>query len=74
MTIAFAVIIHQLLNNFEWTGGAQGTGERDYAPGYARLLASDRDFAAGTADLARMESDARWLADVLELPAVEGEA
>lgn len=58
----------------KWTGGAQGTGERDYAPGYARLLASDRDFAAGSADLARMESDARWLADVLELPAVEGEA
>ncbi len=24
VTIAFGVIIHQLLNNFEWTGGAQG--------------------------------------------------
>ena len=26
VTIAFGIIIHQLLNNFEWTGGANGLG------------------------------------------------
>jgi exodeoxyribonuclease V gamma subunit len=28
-----------------WTGGFGGTGERDYAPGYARLLAGEITFA-----------------------------
>ncbi|MEO8670241.1 MAG: exodeoxyribonuclease V subunit gamma [Tahibacter sp.] len=31
----------------KWNGGFFASGERDYAPGYARLLAGDRDFGAG---------------------------
>jgi exodeoxyribonuclease V gamma subunit len=29
----------------EWTGGDYALGERDYAPGYASLLAGERDFS-----------------------------
>ncbi|GAB3746884.1 exodeoxyribonuclease V subunit gamma [Lysobacter olei] len=56
----------------QWTGGSQSVGERDYAPGYARLLAGDRDFAVGSVDLTHLAHDAHWLADVLALPVAEG--
>ncbi len=36
-------------------------GERDYAPGYARILAGDVDFAAGSTELAELISSARQL-------------
>jgi len=31
----------------QWVGGEYQVGERDYAPGYAQLLAGERDFANG---------------------------
>lgn len=44
-----------------WTGGWNHTGERDYAPGYARLLAGEREFRAGTPDHELLERTAQHL-------------
>jgi exodeoxyribonuclease V gamma subunit len=45
-----------------WIAGHQGgIGERDYSPGYARLLAGDVEFAADTPELAALASTARQL-------------
>jgi exodeoxyribonuclease V gamma subunit len=38
-----------------------GTGERDYAPGYARVLGGDVEFAAGSPELADLVACARQL-------------
>lgn len=57
-----------------WEGGFN-TGERDYAPGYARLLAGEANFAAGQPDHAALRAQASRLAalidpiTLLELPA-----
>ncbi|PJK14455.1 exodeoxyribonuclease V subunit gamma [Lysobacteraceae bacterium NML07-0707] len=45
---------------------ARGNGERDYAPGYTRLLAGDEDFAEGSQALAELCDFARALAGQLE--------
>jgi hypothetical protein len=34
-----------------WIAGHGGIGERDYAPGYSRLLAGEVEFADGSAEL-----------------------
>ena len=58
-----------------WEGGSFATGERDYAPGYARLLAGEANFAAGHPDMPPCSALARRLAalidpsTLLELPA-----
>jgi exodeoxyribonuclease V gamma subunit len=44
-----------------WSGGRNHVGERDYAPGYARLLAGDRDFRADTPDRELLERTAQRL-------------
>ena len=47
----------------EWVGGDHHLGERDYAPGYARLLAGERDFSDmhDRAELARHAAHLRSL-------------
>jgi exodeoxyribonuclease V gamma subunit len=48
----------------EWSGGDYALGERDYAPGYAALLAGERDFAGGAdrdALLAHAEHLRAWI-------------
>lgn len=51
-----------------WLGGGRERkmAERDYAPGYARLLAGDRDFAAGV-DLRRLQDNALRLRALIDL-------
>lgn len=50
-----------------WLGsGDFSSGERDYAPGYARLLAGDRDFADGE-DLKELCANAEYLRGVIDL-------
>ncbi|MDO4710148.1 MAG: exodeoxyribonuclease V subunit gamma [Pseudomonadota bacterium] len=44
----------------------RGNGERDYAPGYTRLLAGDENFAEGSQALAELCDFARVLAGQLE--------
>lgn len=44
-----------------WTGGWNHVGERDYAPGYARLFAGDREFRADTPDRDLLERTAQRL-------------
>lgn len=52
-----------------WAGGF-GVGERDHAPGYARLLAGERTFA-GDADYAELRRNAAYLDELIRLgPAV----
>ncbi len=48
-----------------WEGGFN-TGERDYAPGYARLLAGEANFHAGQADHVALQSLARDLAVLID--------
>lgn len=56
-----------------WIGG-YGIGERDYAPGYARLLAGERDFADGV-DHAELRAHAVHLRALVRLgPAPAEEA
>jgi len=59
-----------------WEGvGTFATGERDYAPGYARLLAGEMSFEAGHPAHVALQSLARRLAalidpsNLLEVPA-----
>jgi exodeoxyribonuclease V gamma subunit len=51
-----------------WQGGYASTGERDYAPGYARLLAGDEDFASGTTAVAALTDHATRLHELITLP------
>ena len=53
-----------------WVGN-HATGERDYAPGYNRLLAGDVDFAEGSVELSELQSCARQLLDCISLTASE---
>ncbi len=48
-----------------WEGGF-GTGERDYAPGYARLLAGEMNFADGERDHADLQALAARLAQLID--------
>ncbi|HEX5304487.1 MAG TPA: exodeoxyribonuclease V subunit gamma, partial [Dyella sp.] len=48
-----------------WEGGFN-TGERDYAPGYARLLAGEMNFAAGQPHHAELQALAGRLAALIE--------
>jgi exodeoxyribonuclease V gamma subunit len=49
-----------------WIGGDHHVGERDYAPGYARLLAGERDFTAA-ADHAELHRQALRLREWIGL-------
>lgn len=55
-----------------WLGSDHHLGERDHAPGYARLLAGNRDFRSG-ADHADLVAHARALRALIE-PVGEGAA
>ena len=55
-----------------WEGGAFATGERDYAPGYARLLAGAANFAAGQPQHAELQGLAARLATLID-PSTLGE-
>lgn len=57
----------------KWIGGSHAVGERDHAPGYARLLAGERDFDGG-ADYTELLRHAQHLRDLvrLEVATTEG--
>jgi exodeoxyribonuclease V gamma subunit len=57
----------------QWVGARGKTAERDYAPGYARLLAGDRDFCAGT-DAKLLHDNAQRLRDLIDLAHSLGDA
>jgi len=58
----------------QWAGSPRSKrAERDYAPGYARLLARDRDFDAG-ADLAALQANALHLRALIDLARPLGDA
>jgi exodeoxyribonuclease V gamma subunit len=58
----------------QWAGSPRSKrAERDYAPGYARLLARDRDFDAG-ADLAALHANALRLRALIDLARPLGDA
>ena len=58
----------------QWLGARKkNEGERDYAPGYARLLAGDRDFSAG-ADAAALHANAVHLRRLIDLARPPGAA
>ncbi|HSC11012.1 MAG TPA: exodeoxyribonuclease V subunit gamma [Rhodanobacteraceae bacterium] len=58
----------------QWAGSARSKrAERDYAPGYARLLARDRDFDAGV-DLAALHANALHLRSLIDLERPLGDA
>ncbi|TLY48988.1 MAG: exonuclease V subunit gamma, partial [Gammaproteobacteria bacterium] len=50
----------------EWRGGFGQTGERDFKPGYARLLARDADFAVAGEDVRMLHAHARELRALIE--------
>ncbi|HET6631683.1 MAG TPA: exodeoxyribonuclease V subunit gamma [Rhodanobacteraceae bacterium] len=50
-----------------WAGGDHSRGERDYAPGYARLLAGDADFGLGSDELIALRTFAAELQDCIRL-------
>lgn len=50
-----------------WQGGDWLAGERDYAPGYARLLAEGSEFAAGSAALESLKALAQRLHRLIDL-------
>jgi len=52
-----------------WSGGYETRGERDYAPGYARLLARDIDFAPDGEDYRLLRRNARELHALITLSA-----
>lgn len=56
----------------EWTGGDYASGERDYAPGYAWLLAGERDFGAA-ADRAELVGNAEYLRALIQLDVADAE-
>lgn len=56
----------------EWSGGEYALGERDYAPGYASLLAGERDFADG-ADRDELVRNAAHLRALIELDVTDTE-
>ena len=49
-----------------------GVGERDYAPGYSRLLSGRVDFAPGSAELREMHAFALQLHECMQLDSVQG--
>ena len=49
-----------------WVGGDHSTGERDYSPGYARLLAGDRDFDGGN-DFEQLCANAEHLRALIDV-------
>ena len=51
-----------------WLGGDFSSGERDYSPGYARLLASDRDFDEGE-DFEQLCANAEHLRTLIDVSA-----
>jgi len=55
-----------------WRGDGYGIGERDYAPGYAALLAGDRDFGE-EADFDLLYANARHLEELIrvDVPSAE---
>jgi exodeoxyribonuclease V gamma subunit len=55
-----------------WAGGYQQTGERDYGPGYARLLAGERDFG-DEGDYDRLHAGAERLRALIRLDAAATE-
>ncbi len=55
-----------------WTSGEYRTGERDYAPGYAAMLADEDAFAAGSAALDELLGFADALADTLQFDSEDG--
>ncbi|NCT67924.1 MAG: exodeoxyribonuclease V subunit gamma [Rhodanobacteraceae bacterium] len=55
-----------------WAGGYQQTGERDYGPGYARLLAGERDFGDAQ-DYDRLHAGAERLRALIRLDAAATE-
>jgi exodeoxyribonuclease V gamma subunit len=58
----------------QWAGSPRSKrAERDYAPGYAHLLAGDRDFGAG-ADLATLQANALHLRSLIDLARPLGDA
>jgi exodeoxyribonuclease V gamma subunit len=57
----------------QWLGARGKKAEREYAPGYARLLAGDRDFGAGE-DLAALQANARRLRALIDLERPLGDA
>lgn len=50
-----------------WAGGFGSTGERDYEPGYSRLLAGDLEFPDGCEELDAMVEFARALKECISL-------
>lgn len=50
-----------------WSGGFGGVGERDYAPGYAALLARDMRFDEESAERLALESNAQYLLGLISL-------
>lgn len=56
-----------------WAGGDYATGERDHAPGYARLLAGQRGFD-GDDDYQCLLHTAERLRALITLPAASGDA
>ena len=58
----------------QWAGSPRSKkAERDYAPGYARLLAGDRDFNAG-ADAKLLQDNAQHLRALIDLAHPLGDA
>ena len=53
-----------------WEGGF-ATSERDYAPGYARLLAGEMNFADGQPDHAQLQALAERLAGLIEFSTLQ---
>ncbi|MFC0678910.1 exodeoxyribonuclease V subunit gamma [Lysobacter korlensis] len=53
--------------NDAWSGGWNHVGERDYGPGYARLLAGEREFRVDTPDHELLERTARQLYRLIHL-------
>jgi exodeoxyribonuclease V gamma subunit len=54
-----------------WSGGFGHIGERDYAPGYARLLAGDQRFESGHHEYEELRALARRLHALTGFDAVE---
>ena len=50
----------------EWSGGFSAKGERNFEPGYARLLARDADFAQGSEDYRMLHAHACELRKLIE--------
>jgi len=55
----------------KWAGSFGKMAERDYAPGYARLLAGDRDFS-DESDFAALQTNAAHLRALIDLTGASG--